>query len=66
MYFLNIIANITDAAEFLKCITPFGYCEGADIVTNGKLDITLILIGTVIGLIGIVAAYVKYTRKDIR
>lgn len=66
MYFLNIIANITDAAEFLKCITPFGYCGGADIVTNGKLDITLILIGTVIGLIGIVAAYVKYTRKDIR
>lgn len=66
MYFLNIIANITDAAEFLKCITPFGYCEGVDIVTNGKLDITLILIGTVIGLIGIVAAYVKYTRKDIR
>ena len=66
MYFLNIIANITDAAEFLKYITPFGYCEGTDIVTNGKLDITLILIGTVIGLIGIVAAYVKYTRKDIR
>lgn len=66
MYFLNIIANITDEAKFLKYITPFGYCEGADIVNNGKLDGTMILIGTVIGLIGIVAAYAKYTRKDIR
>lgn len=66
MYFLNIIANITDEAKFLKYITPFGYCEGADIVNNGKVDGTLVLIGTVIGLIGIVAAYMKYTRKDIR
>lgn len=66
MYFLNLIANIAEVAEPLKYITPFGYCEGADIVTNGSLDGTLILIGTVMGLIGIVAAYVKYTRKDIR
>ena len=66
MYFLNIIANITDEAKFLKYITPFGYCEGADIVNNGKVDGTLVLIGTVIGLIGIVAAFVQYTRKDIR
>lgn len=65
MYFLNLIANIAEVAEPLKYITPFGYCEGADIVTNGSLDGTLILIGTVMGLIGIVAAYVKYTRKDI-
>ena len=32
MYFLNLIANIAKAAEFLKYITPFGYCEGSDIV----------------------------------
>ncbi|MGN1451908.1 MAG: ABC transporter permease subunit [Eubacteriales bacterium] len=38
MYFLNIIANIADSAEFLKYITPFGYCDGADIVSNGSLD----------------------------
>ena len=66
MYFLNLIANIAEVAEPLKYITPFGYCEGADIVTSGSLDGTLILIGTVMGLIGIVTAYVKYTRKDIR
>ena len=65
MYFLNLIANIADVAEFLKYITPFGYCEGADIVSNGSLDTTLVVIGVVIGIVGIVIAYLKYTKKDI-
>lgn len=66
MYFLNLIANIAEVAEFLKYITPFGYCEGADIVSNGKLDCTLVAIGAVIGIGGIILAYLKYTRKDIQ
>ena len=65
MYFLNLIANIADVAEFLKYITPFGYCEGADIISKGSLDLTLIIIGTVIGIIGIIIAFLKYTKKDI-
>lgn len=65
MYFLNLVANIADVAEFLKYITPFGYCEGADIVLEGSLDITLVIIGTAIGVIGIIFAYLKYTKKDI-
>ena len=65
MYFLNLIANIADAAEFLKYITPFGYCEGADIVSNGRLDGTLVAVGAVIGISGIIIAYLKYTKKDI-
>ena len=65
MYFLNLIANIADAAEFLKYITPFGYCEAADIVSNGSLDSTLLMIGAVMGICGIMIAYLKYTKKDI-
>ena len=65
MYFLNLIANIADVAEFLKYITPFGYCEGADIVSNGSLDATLVAIGAVMGIGGIIVAYLKYTKKDI-
>ena len=65
MYFLNLIANIADVAEFLKYITPFGYCEGADIVSNGSLDGMLIVIGMVIGWTGVVIAYLHYTKKDI-
>ena len=65
MYFLNLIANIADVASFLKYITPFGYCEGADIISNGSLDIRLVAIGAVIGIGGIIIAYLKYTKKDI-
>ena len=38
LYFLNLIANITETAGFLKYITPFGYCDGADIAAEGRLD----------------------------
>lgn len=65
MYFLNLVANITESAEFLKYITPFGYSEGADIVENGCLDGIMVGIGLLFGLIGVVAAYLKYCKKDI-
>ncbi len=65
MYFLNLIANIADTAKFLKYITPFGYCEGADIVSNGRLDGVMVAVGTVIGIVGVMIAYLKYTKKDI-
>ena len=65
MYFLNIIANISEKAEFLKAVTPFGYAEGADIVANGSLDSELVLVGMIFALIGIAAAYFWYSRKDI-
>ena len=66
LYFLNLVANIADAASFLKYITPYGYCEGSDIVANGSLNGTYVLIGAVIGLCGAAMAYLQYTRKDIR
>jgi ABC-2 type transport system permease protein len=65
MYFLNLIANIADVAAFLKYITPFGYCEGADIVSSGRLDTAMVTVGTAIGIGGILIAYLKYTKKDI-
>ena len=65
MYFLNLIANISDSAEFLRYITPFAYAEGADIVANVSLDVELILLGLAYGAAGIAAAYVKYCGKYI-
>ena len=65
MYFLNIIANISEKAEFLKYITPFGYAEGADIVSNASLDGKLVLVGMAFAVVGVAAAYFWYSRKDI-
>lgn len=65
LYFFNIIANISESAGFLKYISPYGYAEGTDIVTNSRLDGILVLLGMIYGLIGIAAGYIKYNKKDI-
>lgn len=66
MYFLNLIANMSEQAKCLKHITPFGYCEGADIIADGSLDAGLIVTGCLFACIGVAIAYLQYTRKDIR
>lgn len=65
MYFLNLIANIAETAEFLKYITPFGYCNGADIVAAGSLDGTMLFVGMALCAAGITVAYLRYMKKDI-
>ena len=65
LYFMNLIANITESAAFLKDITPFGYCDGAEIVSSGSLDCKRLAIGAGFFAVGVAAAYWKYTRKDI-
>ena len=65
MYFLNLISNITESAEFLKYLTPFAYTDGASIVANVELDGKLIAFGMVYAVAGIGLAYWKYTKKDI-
>ena len=65
MYFLNIIANLTESAEFLKYITPFGYADGAEIVRNVSLNMNMIAIGLAFAVVGILAGFIKYCRKDI-
>lgn len=65
LYFLNLIANITESAEFLKYITPFGYCDGSKIIDDGSLDPAKILIGLAIDAVCVAAAYITYPKKDI-
>ena len=65
LYFLNIIANITEDAEWLKYITPFGYAEAADIITNAEIAPLPAAIGCFVTAAGIAAAFIIYNRKDI-
>lgn len=66
LYFMNIIANITDRARSLRYLTPFAYADGAEIVTDARLDAEMVLLGMGLAVIGVAAAYWKYCRKDIQ
>ena len=65
LYFFNMVANITEKAEFLKYFTPFAYTEGADIITSGNLDIKYSLIWLTISLVILISGILKYRSKDI-
>ena len=65
MYFINIVANITESAKDLKYLTPFGFAEGADIIANVDLNWKMVVLNMVFAIIGVVAAYWKYNKKDI-
>lgn len=65
LYFMNIIANLTEKAEFLRYITPFSYADGASIVQSGRIEIKYLIPGLLFTAAGIAAAYVKYGKKDI-
>ena len=66
LYFLQIIANLSQEAGFLKYITPFGYAAGTKIVADGRLDLGLVALGMLYGLLGALAADWEYGRKDIQ
>lgn len=65
LYFLNIVANLTDKAEFLKYLTPFGYTESADIISEGCLNTKYLSVGLVFTALGIAAGIYRYCKKDI-
>ena len=65
LYFMNIMANLTEDLKFLKYITPFGYTDGADIIADGTLKLEYIAIGALFTVIAVIAGYVKYSKKDI-
>lgn len=64
-YFMNIVSNISEEAEFLRYITPYAYANASDIILEAKLDITLIIIGICITFTSIMVGFAKYTKKDI-
>lgn len=65
MYFFNIIANLTEDAEFLKYITPFAYTDGSDIISNSALNGEYITVGLAFAVVSVAAAFYKYRKKDI-
>ena len=65
MYFMNIVANLTDALEFLSYLTPFGYANSGYIMENGALEPVSLIIGLCLSALGVFLAYKVYNEKDI-
>lgn len=64
-YFMNIIANLIQETKFLKYITPFGYTEGADIISEHVINCRYLAVGMLFAAVGIFIAFRKYGGKDI-
>lgn len=65
LYFVNLIANLSPKAKFLKYVTPFSLSEGAELLSSGGLNPAYLAVGTAVTLVGILAAFWQYNRKDI-
>lgn len=65
LYFMNIVCNISDRADFLRYITPYAYSEASSIISDARLDTGLIAMGAVIAAAGIAISFFKYIKKDI-
>ena len=65
LYFLNIVANISQDAKALKYITPFAYTEGYELINNKKIPMEYLISGMILMLAGIIVASVYYRKKDI-
>ncbi len=65
LYFVHLIGNITDSVEKVHYITPFYYSDAATVFKDASIPVWHLLIGIIITIAGITAAYAKYTRKDL-
>lgn len=64
-YFLNLLANLTQKAAFLKYLTPFAFTEGADILTDQVLNARYLASGLGLALAALVLGVASFRRKDI-
>jgi len=65
MYFLSVISNLTESAEFLRYITPFQWADSADMIINGRIDGLYIALFVLVNVGAVISAYMAYNRKNI-
>ena len=65
LYFMNLLANLSDQRSFLKRITPVADCEGAGLLADGQLDASLVLPGLLCAALCVGVAYRYYGQKDL-
>lgn len=59
-----MVRVIPDLSDY-KLLSPYSYSNAADIFSTGKIEIPALLLGMIVMMVCVCAAYVKYTRKDL-
>lgn len=65
LYFVNIFANITEDVKWLHNVSPFYYCDGAQVLVKQGIEGRYVAIGVVMAIVAVVIAFVKYNKKDL-
>lgn len=65
LYFLNIVANISESIEFLKYVTPFAYTDSGYIINNNALEFKYLVIGIIVSAASVAVALWQFKKKDI-
>ena len=64
-YFMNILSNISEDAEFLRYLTPFALAEGSTIRADGALNGGYLAVIAGVTLISAVLAVWRFAKKDL-
>ena len=65
LYFLNLVANISDKWKVLRYITPYAYADPSSVIPASSIEIEYLAFGVAYALICVVFAFFWYARKDI-
>lgn len=65
LYFLNLISNLTDKAEFLKFITPFSCTDCGYILENRCVNMKYMIVGIAVSVMLASVGALWYNNKDI-
>lgn len=63
-FFLSMFIDLNSNLENLKYITPFKYFQARDIMFNGGLDTTFVILSIVIIVVLLSVTYIFYNKRD--
>ena len=65
LYFLNVLAALSDKLDFLKYVTPFKYFEASKLLHNNGLELKYVILSIIIMVLGIAGTFIVYPRRDL-
>jgi ABC-2 type transport system permease protein len=64
-FFLSIMIDLSEKLEFLTYLTPFKYFKGKDLIIDGSLSLSSVLILTSLSIIFMGLSYFIFNKRDL-